>query len=592
MSLPAPIPSDLSEKIIRLLDGSITDGEFARLNGELAGNEAAAAFYVEFVAAYVGLTELGGVVPMPADAGGDSRLLDTERLMELLKLNPQPLDKSVSLHLDPEVSQDEKRRRIESYARQQLENFLEQQRREASPVPSSRPSWDLSATLSQTATIMEGIVRAGVRLVKAAAVVALSVLVVAMVWTWVASSRPVATVVESVDARWERPIREQVALRPQRLHLEQGYARIRLRQGTELIVQAPSTVELETANRIFLEAGWITARVPIEARGFMVSTPLSSVVDYGTEFGLLVNKESSAEVHVFDGKIGLQPRGNDSTKPAQELLNGEAATVDGAGQVRQGLMKDRTRLFTRTMPTADSFGFPGKRLDLADIIGGGNGLGTGVSGQGLDPSTGDIAETPRALNGLSAGFRRVPALLFIDGVFVPDGGMGPQAIASTGLTFDGFSDTVGVCGGTITDGAVFHAGPFLPHKGILPGRPESQGPSIAMPANAGITFDLEKIRSAMPDVRIERLAGSCGLSATVRQYAPAQAADVSADVWVLVDGRVRLHKTITAQGNDVPRTDVALDSNDRFLTLAAARTGEYAWGWVMFTEPALELAIP
>jgi hypothetical protein len=589
MSLPTPIPPDLPEKIVRLLDGSITTEQFAQLDRELAGNEAAAAFYVEFVAAYVALTELGGVVPMPADASGDSGLLDTEKLIDLLKLNPQPVERPISLHLDPEVSPDQKRREIESYARRQLEAFLEQQRRETAEVPRSGSSWDLSATLSQTATVMEGIVRGGVRLVRAAAVVALSVLVIALVWAWVSSHRPVATIVESVDARWEKPVREQVGLRPQRLHLEQGYARIRLRRGAELIVQAPSTVELETANTIFLDAGWITAKVPVEARGFTVSTPLSSVVDYGTEFGLLVDKESSAEVHVFDGKIGLQARGGDSAKPARALLNGEAATVDRGGQVQQTLAKNRTRLFTRTMPSADSFGFPGKRLDLADIVGGGNGLGTGVLGQGLDPSTGDVAETPRALNGLSAGFRRVPALLFIDGVFVPDGGMGPQTIASTGLTFDGFADTVGVCGGTVTDGAVFQTGPSSPHNGMLPGRPDSQGPSIALPANAGITFDLEKIRSAMPDVRIERFTGSCGLSATVRRYAPG---DTSAGVWVLVDGRTRWHKRVATLDNDVQRIDITLDSNDRFLTLAAAKTGEYSSGWVMFAEPALELAIP
>jgi hypothetical protein len=381
---------------------------------------------------------------------------------------------------------------------------------------------------------------------------------------------------------------EQVGLRRQRLHLEQGYAHIRLRRGAELIVQAPSTIELETANRIFLDAGWITAKVPVEARGFTVSSPLSSVVDYGTEFGLLVDKESSAEVHVFDGRIGLQSRAGDSAQPAQELLNGEAATIDGLGRVEQTLTKDRTRLFTRSMPAAGGFGVPGKRLDLADMIGGGNGLGTGALGQGLDPSTGEVAETPRALDGLSAGFRRVPALLFIDGVFVPDGSMGPQTIASAGLTFDAFSDTVGVCGGTISDGAVFHAKPFVPHKGVLAGHPDSQGPSIAIPANAGITFDLDRIRSAMPDVRIERLTGSCGLSATVRQYA----SDQAAQVWILVDGRVQLHETVAAQSDDVLEVDIALNSGDRFLTLAVTQAAEYSRGWVMFEEPALELVVP
>jgi hypothetical protein len=593
MSRPVPIPPDLPEKIVRLLDGSITDEEFALLDRELAANEAAPAFYVEFVAAYVGLTELGSVVPMPGDAAGKPGLFDTEQLVELLRRSPQPAQKPVALRIEPELSEEEKRRKIESYARRQLEAFLEQQRIEAGPMPPSRPRWDLSATLSQTASMLKGIAHAGVRLVKAAAVVTLSVLIVALVWMWIAVHRPVATVVESVDARWESPVPEQVGLRPQRLRLEQGYARIRLKRGAELIVQAPSTVDLETANRIFMEAGWITARVPVEARGFTVLTPLSSVVDHGTEFGLLVNKESNAEVHVFDGRVGLQSKsGRGPGKPEKELVNGDAATIDGVGQVRQSLAKDRTRLFARTMPSADSFGFPGRRLSLADMVGGGNGLGTGVLGQGLDPSTGNPTETPIALDGLAAGFRPVPALLFIDGVFVPDGGMGPQAIASTGLAFDGFTDTVGVCGGAITDGAVFHARPFQPHGGVLPGHTESEGPSIGMPANAGITFDLEKIRSAMPDMRIERFTGSCGLSLTVRQYTQADAAAASADIRVLVDGRVRWNEIVSARSDDVHEIDVALKHDDRFLTLAVTQTGDYSRGWAMFAEPALELVIP
>jgi ferric-dicitrate binding protein FerR (iron transport regulator) len=580
MSQPVPIPPDLPEKIVRLLDGSITDEDFAQLDHELAVNETALAFYVDFVAAYMSLMELGHVVPTPIDA---------EKLTELLKPDLQQAGRPLDLHFDPETSDEERRRKIESYANRQLETFLEQQRREMGTVSRSRRAYDVSEALSQTGALVEEILRAGSRVVKTVAVGALVVVLVGLTWIGISSQRPVATVVESVDARWESPVREQIGLRPQRLHLQQGYARIQLRQGAELIVQAPSTIDLDTPNRIFLEAGWITAKVPLEARGFTVRTPLSTVVDYGTEFGLVVNKESSGEVHVFEGRVGLQSVGTNGS--GTELLKGEAATIDDVGRVRGALTKDRTRLFARTLPSADSFGFPGKRLDLSDMVGGGNGAGTGVLGQGLDPSTGGLVETPMILDGLSAGFRPVPALLFIDGVFVPDGGAGPQTISSTGVTFDRFPDTVGVCRETITDGAVFHVRSFQPHRGILPGREGSDTPSFGLPANAGITFDLKRIRSAMPDVSIARFRSECGLSETVRDFGPAHAGPVTVRVWVLVDGRVCLDKTFTAAERGVQEIDIPLKSEDRFLTLATTQVGDYSLGWVLFAEPALELKL-
>jgi hypothetical protein len=590
MSQPVPIPSDLPEKIVRLLDGSITDEEFAQLDHELAVNEAALAFYVEFVAGYVNLTELGHVVPMPVDAAGGAGFFDAEKLIELLKPNAQQAGKPFDLRFQPDASEEERKRKIESYANRQLEAFLEQQQRETRTVSYPRRVHDASATLFQTVALIEGIVRTGRWLIKAAVVGAVCVLLVGLVWMGIFSYRPVATVVESVDARWEGSVREQVGLRPQRLRLEQGYARIQMKQGAELIVQAPSTIHLDTRNRVSLDAGWITAKVPVEARGFTVRTPLSTVVDYGTEFGFVVNKESSGEVHVFDGRVGLRS-GDDraSGTPGTELLKGQAATIDEIGQIHQALTKDRTRLFVRTLPSAGGFGFPGRRLDLADMVGGGTGVGTGALGQGLDPSTGELVATPRVLDGLSGGFRPVPALLFVDGVFVPDGGMGPQTISSAGMTFDGFPDTVGVCRETITDGAIFHTRPFEPHRGVLPGSKGSEGSSLGMPANAGITFDLKKIRSAMSDVQIARFHGRCGLSQTVRDSSPVDAAPVTVRVWVLVDGRVRFDKTFTASEGGVQEVNIPLKSEDRFLTLATTQVGDYSLGWVLFAEPALEL---
>jgi len=62
-------------------------------------------------------------------------------------------------------------------------------------------------------------------------------------------------------------------------------------------------------------------------------------------------------------------------------------------------------------------------------------------------------------------------------------------------------------------------------------------PGIMMHANTGITFDLEAIRSIIPNSRIRRFTSFCGLSETLNGLPLMDYA--SADMWVLVDGQRR-----------------------------------------------------
>lgn len=58
-------------------------------------------------------------------------------------------------------------------------------------------------------------------------------------------------------------------------------------------------------------------------------------------------------------------------------------------------------------------------LDLADIVGGGDGTGTGMEQQGIATQFGLV---PTSNSSTLNPFSPVPALPFVDGVFVPDGG--------------------------------------------------------------------------------------------------------------------------------------------------------------------------
>ena len=77
-------------------------------------------------------------------------------------------------------------------------------------------------------------------------------------------------------------------------------------------------------------------------------------------------------------------------------------------------------------------------LDLADVVGGGNGFGTGTPDTGIDPRTGSIVSGITATDnpGASNIYNSV-AYSFVDGVFVPDGNVGGSSVmtqvSSTGL---------------------------------------------------------------------------------------------------------------------------------------------------------------
>jgi hypothetical protein len=408
--------------------------------------------------------------------------------------------------------------------------------------------------------------------------------------------RTLGSLVDSVDAKWAVPIEQPDKLKAGLMMLQEGYARIRLKKGAEVILQAPTAFDLRSTNRMFLESGWITAKVPPSAAGFAVNTPLSSIVDFGTEFGLLVGDASNTEIHVFDGKVDFEYAGTvGTTRTRQRLVENEAVTVDSLGHVNWVPLDQRPHLFARTMPRGDGFGIPGKRLSLADIVGGGNGLDSGVLGQGIDPATGQIMSSRKTLGENDRGFTPTPALPFIDGVFVPDSNDGSAVVTSTGLNFRQCPKTCGKCYEPVVDGAVFLVGRSGPTQyGRLAGRmyDTKLNPSIGMHPNAGITFDLDAIRSTMLDVEIECFDALCGVSETVVRYAERDSDPNAIEVtfWVLVDGQLRFSRKLGVVPAQSEQIHVPIGPRDHFLTLATTHPGEYRYCWGMFAEPALRLS--
>jgi hypothetical protein len=362
-----------------------------------------------------------------------------------------------------------------------------------------------------------------------------------------------------------------------------------LDQGTSLLLEAPCQIELTSVAEMALRSGKLAAVVPPQAQGFRVRTRTAIITDLGTEFGVIVRSDGSTEAHVLKGRVAVALDPNKSGRTASLVVNeGQAAAVDAAARtIRDGLVA-RTDLFLLPLPPVSRPSRPAGRLNLADIVGGGNGRGKGRLDRGIDLGTGLGFKGPAATIRLTRRneFRPAPQLRGVDGVFVPNGAFGPVVISSTGLTFPECPRTMGShYGGPANSGKFFDIPSRTIHTARLNGVSfgTSTHPALTLHPNAGITFDLDQIRRDNPDIQIDRFSAVCGVPKDLpqAQFSPA-------DVWVLLDGVVRLRLHYPVERNVVEKVDVSIPAQTRFLTLVATCSGRADYSWIFFGDPFLE----
>lgn len=277
MSGPRKIPTELSEWIVRSLDGRSTPEEFTQLEQELATNEAALAYYLEFVTLSVGLTDHVGVLPQSLE--GLSDLKHAPPWKDLVSAAPTPHNQD-QIGLQTEMSEEEKTRLIEEYAQSQLDAFLLAEHERQQRTACARPQWDVIEVAHRLRDGLKTTTRLGMQAAKTMAACIMLVLALAIAYAMIKGEPKVAVIKETVSARWADPVEVGAELRPQELQLQEGYAKIQLKKGAEVIVQAPASFELQTGNQLFLKNGLMTAVVPEAAKGFIIDTPHSHIVDY------------------------------------------------------------------------------------------------------------------------------------------------------------------------------------------------------------------------------------------------------------------------------------------------------------------------
>lgn len=593
MSSSHEIPAEFAEWIVLSLDGRITPEEFDKLEHELATNEAALPYYLEFVTLSVGLIERVGVLPKSIE--GISDMKPEEFLTGLISTASKTDSDHNSIKFKSDISEDDKTRLIEQYAQAQLDAFLSEEQ-ETQQHTNYRPRWNIIDVANIMREHFVYVTRAGMKVAKRMAVCIILLLTLLIVFVAVKGNPKVAIVKETVDAQWADPVETGIELSPQQLQLQQGYARIQFIRGAEVIIQAPATFELKTENRLFLKSGLITARVPEPARGFRIDTTQSHIVDYGTEFGVLVDNDRCAEVHVFAGQVGLGLNTSENTQNTALLEEGQAALIDHENHITQVPVVNRPRLFTRTLSQRKGFGIPGKQLSLVDIVGGGNGLGTGQNNVFVDPIEGYVEAL--YCNGKGNQYHALAANPFIDGLFIPDGDT-QQIVSSQGHVFSDCPQTNGECHAnlSVTPKPGIWAWTVNSRTGIVRFDGQiygnSSNPYLMMHANLGITFDLNAIRALCPDIRITHFVAQTGIADFE------EPASCNADFWVLVDSRVRASRRNVATKGILSDMSVELNPSDRFLTLITTDGGDidrlgdyqrsYRCDWCVFAKPALLL---
>jgi len=173
----------------------------------------------------------------------------------------------------------------------------------------------------------------------------------------------VARLSNSWDATWvdwaARPANGASLKIGQRLDLVGGLAEITFDCGAVAILQAPASFVVRAPNGGTLESGRLTARVSGPAIKFWVETDNMKVIDWGTEFGVAVDRSGASRVHVFAGTVEVAPTpsavANNAAASALErplfLYAGQGGQIAAHGTFSdKPASQSAAATFVRTMP--------------------------------------------------------------------------------------------------------------------------------------------------------------------------------------------------------------------------------------------------
>ena len=254
-------------------------------------------------------------------------------------------------------------------------------------------------------------------------------------------------------------------------------------------------------------------------------------------------RRSGVDERIINGLVAANP------KTPAEVARAYGAIIRG----EWGRGRDIEEQIAKVQ--ADLSAVDGGAINLADIVAGGNGFGTGTKGAGIHPETGSATTGEAGFISIKRHDELIPVPTnkYVDGVFVPK--FDTATISSTGIKITGIK---------VSSGQTWDYFKFGPSSGFtvntIDGVDFNKAPNwmMAMHANKGITFDVQALRTTheFQTARFKALFGHGG-----------KESESQLDFAVYLDGkRVAEARDFQAQQSGKP-IDVELSESTRFLTL-------------------------
>jgi len=261
-------------------------------------------------------------------------------------------------------------------------------------------------------------------------------------------------------------------------------------------------------------------------------------------------RKNGVDERIIDGLVAANPK-----KPA-EVARAYGAIIRGVWGRERDIRQQIAKI------QADLSALDGGAINLADILAGGNGYGTGVKGAGIHPQTGKATTGETGFIDIKRHDKliAVPANKYVDGVFIPKSDT--ATISSTGIKITGVKTS---------SGQTWDYFKFGPSAGFtvnsIDGVDFNKAPNwmLAMHANKGITFDVKAFRSSheFQTARFKAIFGHGG-----------KKSESQLDFAVYLDGkRVAEARDFQAQQHGKP-IDIELSESSRFLTLIVTEGGK------------------
>ena len=540
----------LFELFLKLVEGQITTQEKNELDTLLTSTPEAAKHYVEFINSYTYMQKKRQVSSSARNA-------------------------------------------IDSIMKQSLWKSLELQENIASPCELSQdltPQETIIEKSNGRAPLKPGTIKK-IRLI-AAMIPAIIILFVFAYSNLNKEYKEVATITDQLNPMWVNP--EFSTTKGQRIttagdlyNLSGGIIETLYDNGVKVIIEGPAKFKY-LDNGIYLAKGRLYSLVSPNGIGFSVKTPTAEYVDMGTEFGIENNIENISEIHVLKGAVKFLSNQSDSSQTAHLVHENNALRYNAAKHYVETI-PIRKNSFVRMIDSKSNAIWRGNNtIDLADIVGGGNGLGTGKIGLGVSLSDGKSSNT--LADGFSNGsdqYIPVEESEYIDGVFVPVAQNGTVQVSSAGHKFSECPTTNGVYFDNIKNGgSITLMGSNQKTNMILNGQPygTKDHPALYIHPNAGITFDLDSLRKANPFGIIEKFTANAGVAQN-----PANLTK-KCSLFILLDGKPYCQITEFSQADGPKGINIPILQNQRYLTIISTDGGDgNDLDWLILANLVLEM---